>query len=78
MTILQRVQAPTPKFFKTIRNGGLILATLGTAILGAPFTMPAILLKIAGYLAAAGGVAAAISQVTTNSNEQPNTDTHGA
>ena len=78
MTILQRVQAPTPKFFKTIRNGGLILATLGTAILGAPIAMPAILLKIAGYLAVAGGVAAAVSQVTTNSSEQPNTDSHGA
>ena len=78
MTILQRVQAPTPKFFKTIRNGGLILATIGTAILGAPIALPAVLLKIAGYLAVAGGVASAVSQATTNSNEQPNPEPHGA
>ena len=77
MTILQRVQAPTPRFFKNIRNGGLILATIGASILGAPIALPAFLLKIAGYLTVAGGVASAISQATTNSNESPNTDAHG-
>ena len=78
MTILQRVQAPTPKFFKNIRNGGLIMATLGSAILGAPIALPAIMLKIASYLAVAGAVAAAVSQATTNSSDQPNPDVHGA
>ena len=77
MTILQRVQAPTPKFFKAIRNGGLILATLGASILGAPISLPAIVLKIAGYLTVAGGVASAVSQATTTSNEQPNTNSYG-
>lgn len=65
MTILQRVQAPTPKFFKTVRNGGLILATLGAAILASPIALPAALLKIAGYLTVAGGVASAVSQATS-------------
>ena len=65
MTILQRVQAPTPKFFKTVRNGGLMLATLGAALLAAPIALPAAVLNIAGYLTVAGGVASAVSQATT-------------
>ena len=65
MTILQRVQSPTPKFFKTLRNSGLILATLGASLLAAPVALPAILLKIAGYLVVAGSVTGAVSQVTT-------------
>lgn len=65
MTILQRVQSPTPKFFKTLRNGGLILASLGAAIFAAPVALPAVLLKIAGYLVVAGSVTGAVSQVTT-------------
>ena len=65
MTILQRVQSPTPKFFKTLRNSGLILATLGASLLAAPVALPVILLKIAGYLVVAGSVTGAVSQVTT-------------
>ena len=64
MNIVQRVKSPTPKFFKKVRNIGIILATIATTIVTAPVALTAVLLKIAGYLAIAGGVAGAVSQTT--------------
>lgn len=64
MNVVQRAQAPTPKFFKKLRNIGLLAATVGTTVLTAPVALPAIVLKIAGYIAVAGSVASAVSQVT--------------
>ena len=65
MNVVQRAQAPTPKFFKKLRNIGLLAVTIGTTVLTAPIALPAIVLKVAGYLAVAGSVASAVSQVTT-------------
>jgi len=65
MSIKQRVQSPTPNFFKKIRNIGLILAAIGGAIITAPVALPAVVVNVAGYLAVAGGIASAISQATT-------------
>jgi hypothetical protein len=62
MKISERIKAPTPKFFKKLRNIGIALAAIGTSILAAPVSLPAIVLKIAGYLAVAGSVAGGISQ----------------
>ena len=65
MTIKDRIQAPTPPFFKKLRNAGLGILAIGTSLLAAPVALPAILLKIAGYLAVAGTVAATVSQTAT-------------
>jgi len=62
LTLAQRVVAPTPKFFKTIRKIGLILGILGAAILTAPVSLPAVVVTIGGYLAVAGGVATSVAQ----------------
>lgn len=62
MKISQRVKSPTPTFFKKIRNIGIGIAAIGTTILAAPVALPAIVLKIAGYLAVAGTIAGGISQ----------------
>ncbi len=62
MKIKDRVKSPTPSFFKKIRNAGLAIAAIGTTILTAPVALPAIVIKIAGYLAVAGTVASGISQ----------------
>ena len=69
MTLINRVTSPTPSFFKKIRNGGLLAATLGASILAAPLALPPLLLKIAGYLTVAGSVATAVSQATTASDD---------
>lgn len=63
MNIIQRVKTPTPIFFAKLRNISLALAVIGGAILTAPVAMPAIVLKVAGYLAVAGSTGAAVSQV---------------
>lgn len=60
--IINRMQKPTPNFFKNIRNVGLVLAAVSASILAAPIALPVLLVKIAGYLAVAGGVMTTISQ----------------
>jgi len=60
--LIERVQSPTPKFFKKLRNIGLVLATVATTVVAAPVALPAVIIKIAGYLAVAGGIAGAVSQ----------------
>lgn len=67
MTIVERVKAPTPKFFKTLRTIGLALAALGGAILAAPVAVPAALITVAGYITLAGGVITAVSQTAVDS-----------
>lgn len=66
MNVLERAQAPTPKFFKVLRSVGIIVATIGGAILTAPISLPAILISVGGYLTVAGGVISAISQITVD------------
>lgn len=61
---IYRAASPTPPFFKKIRNVGLVLAAAGGAILTAPIALPASVVTVAGYVAVAGGVMSAISQVT--------------
>lgn len=68
MTIVERVKAPTPKFFKTLRTIGLTLAGIGGAILAAPVTVPAALITIAGYITLAGGVITAVSQTAVDTD----------
>jgi hypothetical protein len=60
--IAKRLQQPTPKFFKKLRNIGLALAAAGTTLLAAPIGLPVLIVNIGGYLALAGGVLTAVSQ----------------
>ena len=65
MNIINRAKAPTPKFFKVLRNIGLVIATVGGTILAAPVALPIVVTTIGGYLTVAGGVVSAVSQLTT-------------
>jgi uncharacterized membrane protein HdeD (DUF308 family) len=65
MNIVKRTKAPTPKFFKVLRNIGLTLAAIGGTVLAAPIALPIVVVSIGGYLAVAGGVLSAVSQITT-------------
>jgi uncharacterized membrane protein HdeD (DUF308 family) len=67
--IINRVKAPTPKFFKVLRNIGLALAAVGGTILAAPIALPVVVTSIGGYLAVAGGVVSAVSQLTTTTEK---------
>ena len=62
MEILQRLTAPTPPFFKKVRNIGLILTALAAAVIGLPVELPAIVGNIAGVVAVAGSIMTGVSQ----------------
>ena len=64
MNIIERAKAPTPKFFKILRSIGLALLGISGTIVAAPIVLPATVESVAGYLAVAGGVISAVSQVT--------------
>ena len=68
MNVVERLKAPTPKFFKSLRTIGLALAAVGGAILAAPVALPVGLVSIAGYVALAGGVLTAVSQTAVDTN----------
>ena len=70
-TLLARWAAPTPKFFKIIRNVGLVIGAVGTAILTAPVALPAAIVSNSGYLVTAGAIATAVSQLTVLQEDAP-------
>ncbi|WP_165748654.1 hypothetical protein [Cellulophaga sp. Z1A5H] len=65
MNIVERYKKPTPKFFRTLRNIGIALATAGGAIIAAPISLPALLVTVATYMTVAGTVVTAVSQAVT-------------
>lgn len=67
MNVIKRAKAPTPKFFRVLRTIGLALAAVGGTLLAAPVALPVAITTAAGYLAVAGGVISAVSQLTTES-----------
>lgn len=66
MNIIDRAQAPTPKFFRILQSIGLVLLAVSGTILAAPVALPVALVSAAGYVAVAGGVISAVSQMTVN------------
>jgi uncharacterized membrane protein YeiH len=69
LSIIQRMKAPTPKFFRVLRNIGLALAAASGAVLAAPIALPAAVITAATYVAVAGGVLTAVSQATVDEEE---------
>ncbi len=67
--VYKRIKAPTPRFFKMIRNAGLLLTALSGVIATAPVVLPAVVVSIAGYLTVAGGIASAISQTAIHRDD---------
>ncbi|UOE39165.1 hypothetical protein [Chryseobacterium oryzae] len=67
--LVNRIQEPTPKWFKIIRSAGLILSAVGGTLVAAPVALPATLVSIGGYLLLGGTLASAISQTAISSEE---------
>ncbi len=70
MNVIQRMQAPTPKFFRVLRTVGLALAAASGALLAAPVALPAGIITLAGYLTVAGSVVTAVSQTAVTNEEE--------
>lgn len=74
MNVIQRLKAPTPKFFRVLRTVGLALAAASATIIAAPIALPAAVLTIAGYVGVAGTVATVVSQTAVpkdDDDDQP-------
>ena len=67
--LVQRIQEPTPKFFRKLRNIGLALPAVSSVIVTAPVSLPALVVSVAGYLAVAGGIASAVSQAAVHRDD---------
>jgi hypothetical protein len=70
MSVIQRMQAPTPKFFKVLRAIGLSLVAASGALVAAPIALPAAVVSLAGYLAVAGSVVTAVSQTAVEKESE--------
>ena len=62
LNLAQRVLAPTPKFFRTLRTIGVVIGLVGASILASPVALPAVILTVGGYLALAGSIVTGVSQ----------------
>ena len=68
MNIIERIQAPTPTFFKKVRKIGMILTGISGAVLAAPLYLPDAVVTVATYLGIVGSVATVISQAATEAD----------
>ena len=71
MKIVERIKAPTPKFFKILRSIGLALLAISGTVVAAPIVLPVTVVTVAGYMAVAGGVISAVSQLTVDDETLP-------
>lgn len=57
------------KFLKRLRNLSILVAAICTTIITAPVALPALLVKIAGYLAVISGISSAVSEAITDNQK---------
>lgn len=70
LNLIERVSAPTPKWFRIIRNIGITLTTVSGALLAAPVALPAVVVAVAGYVMLGGTVASAIAQTAMKTDKE--------
>jgi uncharacterized membrane protein HdeD (DUF308 family) len=71
MNVVERVVAPTPKWFKILRTIGIVLASVGGVIIASPVALPVALVSAAGYLVLGGSIISIVSQTAVKSEETP-------
>ena len=70
MSMKERWSAKTPKFWKRVQRIAITVGTVAGVIIAAPITLPAAVVTVATYAITAGTVAATLSQLTIEDNEQ--------
>ena len=73
LNVMKRINAPTPKWFKTLRTIGIALASVGGVIIASPVALPVGLVSAAGYLVLGGSIISVVSQTAVKSEEEPKT-----
>jgi hypothetical protein len=70
MSVKQRWSAKTPKFWKKVQRVAIKLGAIAAVIVAAPIALPAMVVTVATYTIVAGTVAATLSQLTIEDNDQ--------
>lgn len=66
MNFLERLKAPTPKFWKRVQRIGITIGGLGAILIAPPIGLSV----VGGYLITAGSVIGVLSQLTVeNAND---------
>lgn len=69
LNLVSRMAAPTPKWFRMVRNVGITLSAVGGVLVAAPISLPAAVISIGGYLLLGGTIIGAVSQTAVSSEE---------
>ena len=69
LNLVERLAAPTPKWFTIVRSIGIALASVGGVLLASPIALPVELVSAAGYLVLGGTIISAVSQTAVKSEE---------
>ena len=71
LNVVERVVAPTPKWFKILRTIGIALASVGGTIIASPVALPIGLVSVAGYLVLGGSIVSIVSQTAVKTEDFP-------
>lgn len=63
MNVIERIQAPTPKFFQNLAKIGYVITAVGGVLTTAPVSLPAGIIAIGGYLLTGGAVLSVFSNL---------------
>ena len=69
LNLVSRIQQPTPKWFRIVRNIGLALSAVGGVLVAAPVALPAAVVSVGGYLLLGGTIIGAVSQTAVSAEE---------
>ena len=70
MSIRQRWSAKTPKFWKKVQRVAITIGAIAGVIIAAPITLPVAVVTVASYAITVGTVAATLSQLTVETNDE--------
>ena len=70
MSIKQRWSAKTPKFWKKVQKIAITIGAVAGVIIAAPITLPVAVVTVASYAITVGTVAATLSQLTVETNDE--------
>ena len=70
MSIRQRWSAKTPKFWKKVQKVAITIGAIAGVIIAAPITLPVAVVTVASYAITVGTVAATLSQLTVETNDE--------
>lgn len=70
MSIRKRWSAKTPKFWKRVQKIAITVGAVAGVLVAAPIALPAAVVTLSGYAITAGTVAATLSQLTVEHNDE--------